>query len=98
VAICGADTFGLSKPNPELLFKTIARSGGSPERAVMIGDSISDIAMAKAAGVTVIGVEYGYTETPIGKLGPDRVIGSLGDLPGAVFELLGARAASIPPR
>jgi phosphoglycolate phosphatase len=98
VAICGADTFGVPKPNPEFLFKTITRSDGIPERAVMIGDSVSDIAMAKTAGVPVIGVEYGYTDTPIGKLGADRVIGSLGDLPAAVFELLDARAATIPVR
>jgi phosphoglycolate phosphatase len=88
VAICGADTFGLQKPNPELLLKTIARCGSAPEQAVMIGDSISDIGMARAAGVPVVAVDYGYTETPVSELGPDRVIGSLGDLAAIVFGLL----------
>jgi phosphoglycolate phosphatase len=89
VAICGADTFALQKPNPELLFKTIARCRGNPEQAVMIGDSISDIAMARAAKVPVVAVDYGYTETPVAELGPDRVIGRLADLSDTVFELLG---------
>jgi phosphoglycolate phosphatase len=93
VAICGADTFGLQKPNPELLQRTIARCGGRIEQTVMIGDSISDIAMAKAAGVPVIAVDYGYTETPVAQLGPDRVISAFPDLPSVVFDLLGGGMA-----
>ena len=93
VAICGADTFGLQKPNPELLQRTIARCDGRVEQAVMIGDSISDIAMAKAAGVPVIAVDYGYTETPVGQLSPDRVISAFPDLPSVVFDLLGGGMA-----
>jgi phosphoglycolate phosphatase len=89
VAICGADTFGLQKPDPLFLRRTIECSGGGGDAAVMVGDSISDIAMARAAGVPVIGVSYGYTETPIAELGPDRVIDSISDLPTAVFALLG---------
>jgi phosphoglycolate phosphatase len=88
VAVCGADTFGLRKPDPELLRLTLARAGGSPDRAVMVGDSLSDIATARAAGVPVVAVGYGYTETPVGELGPDRVIGALPELPAAVFDLL----------
>jgi phosphoglycolate phosphatase len=88
-AVCGADTFRLQKPDPELLRRTIMRAGGLPGGAVMVGDSISDIAMGKAAGVPVIAVSYGYTETPVAELGADRVIGNLTDLPGAVFELMG---------
>src|SRR5262245_16993269 len=45
VAICGSDTFGLQKPNPDLLRRTIAHCGGAADNAIMIGDSISDIAM-----------------------------------------------------
>ena len=88
-AICGADTFGIQKPNPELLRRTIARAAGQMDAAVMVGDSISDIASARAAGIPVIAVDYGYTETPVSELNPDRVISALGDLPDTVFELLG---------
>jgi phosphoglycolate phosphatase len=88
VAVCGADTFGLQKPDPELLRSTIARTGGRAERAVMVGDSIADISMARAAEIPVIAVDYGYSPTPVGQLGPDRVIGALADLPNAVFAVL----------
>ena len=37
-AICGADTFGVSKPNPMILNRTIERAGGDKGRAIMIGD------------------------------------------------------------
>jgi len=94
VAICGADTFGMQKPNPELLRRTITRAGGEIDAAVMVGDSISDIATARAAGTPIIAVDYGYTETPVGELGPDRVIGALSDLPDTVFELLSLRSVS----
>jgi phosphoglycolate phosphatase len=91
VAICGADTFGLQKPDPEPLRRTIARAAGDPTRAVMVGDSLSDIVAARGAGVPVVGVDYGYTETPIAELGPDRVISALPELPAAVLALLSAR-------
>jgi phosphoglycolate phosphatase len=90
VAICGSDTFRLQKPDPQFLACTIRHAGGGPRRAVMVGDSISDIAMGKAADIPVIAVGYGYTETPVAELGADRVIGNLADLPSAVFELIGS--------
>src|SRR5712692_7218774 len=89
IVVCGADTFRLQKPDPLFLACTISRAGAPPGRAVMVGDSISDIVMAKAAGIPVIAVDYGYTETPVAELGPDRVIADLADLPRAVFELMG---------
>jgi phosphoglycolate phosphatase len=62
------------------------------ERAVLVGDSAIDINTAKAAAVPMIAVEFGYTETPVAQLGADRIIGHFDQLPGAVFELLSARA------
>jgi phosphoglycolate phosphatase len=49
-AICGQDTFGTQKPDPEILRRTIRAAGGDPRRAVMVGDSGTDIATARAAG------------------------------------------------
>jgi phosphoglycolate phosphatase len=88
VAICGADTFGLKKPNPDFLRQTIARAGGEPAHTVMVGDSPIDVATARAAAVPVIAVDYGYTESPVSELRPDRVIAGLSELPSAVFDLL----------
>ncbi len=89
VAICGADTFGVQKPNPELLHRTIEQAGGRAAATVMVGDSISDIAAARAAGIPVVAVDFGYTERPVRELGPDRVISHYRQLPDAVRELLG---------
>jgi phosphoglycolate phosphatase len=88
-AICGADTFGLKKPDPELLRRTLERAGGRADRAVMVGDSASDIDMARAASVPVVAVDFGYTEIPVGELNADRVISAFRDLPKAVLGLLG---------
>jgi phosphoglycolate phosphatase len=96
-AICGADTFGVQKPDPELLRRTIARASGRPDQAVMVGDSITDIATARAAGVPVIAVDFGYSESPIAELGPNRVISAYKDLPGAVFDLLGSPIQAARP-
>jgi phosphoglycolate phosphatase len=84
VAICGQDTFGVQKPDPEFLRRTVAAAGGKLDTAVMVGDSITDIRTARSAGIPVIAVEFGYSERPIAEFGPDRVIGHFSDLPDAV--------------
>src|SRR3954447_12591309 len=86
-AICGADTFGVSKPDPAILRQTVARAGGELASAVMVGDAGTDIGVARRAGIPVIGVSFGYTEVPIANLKPDRLIGHMRDLPGAVESL-----------
>jgi phosphoglycolate phosphatase len=91
-AIVGQDTFGLQKPDPGILLKTIDKAGGDAARAVMVGDSISDIAVAKAAKVPVVAVDFGYTETPVSALDPDVVIGDFRHLPAAVEKLFAQQA------
>ena len=56
----------------------------------MVGDSVNDINTARAAGIPVVAVDFGYSEIPIRELQPDRVISAFADLPEAVFELLDA--------
>jgi phosphoglycolate phosphatase len=87
-AICGADTFGVSKPDPAILRQTIARAGGQLSAAIMVGDAGPDIGVARRAGIPVIGVEFGYTEVPIADLKPDRVIAHMGELPATVESLI----------
>jgi phosphoglycolate phosphatase len=88
-AICGPDTFGIAKPRPEILHRTIDRAGAQIESALMVGDSITDIATARAAAVPVIAVDFGYSETPVSELSPDRVVSRFADLPDAIFGVLG---------
>src|SRR5581483_785818 len=85
-AICGQDTFGVQKPDPEILRRTVAAAGGALHRAIMIGDSLTDIRTARAAGVPVIAVDFGYTDRPVAEFGPDRVISAFEQLQGAVAE------------
>jgi phosphoglycolate phosphatase len=92
-AICGADTFGVSKPDPVILRETIARAGGHPSAAIMVGDAGPDIGVARRAGIPVIGVEFGYTDVPIADLKPDLLIGHMRDLPAAVESLMPLRRA-----
>jgi phosphoglycolate phosphatase len=86
-AICGADTFGVAKPDPAILKQTVARAGGELSSTIMVGDAGTDIGVARRAGVPVIGVSFGYTDVPIADLKPDLLIHHMRDLPGAVGEL-----------
>ena len=90
-AICGADTFGVAKPDPAILRQTIAHAGGELKSAIMVGDAGPDIGVARRAGVPVIGVEFGYTDVPIAELKPDRLINHMRELPAAVHSLTAAR-------
>src|ERR1700737_1113349 len=92
-AICGADPFGGSKPDPAILQQTITRAGGQLSQAIMVGDAGPDIGVARRAGIPVIGVEFGYTEIPIADLKPDRVIGHMRELPAVVESLMVQRNA-----
>ena len=91
-AICGQDTFGLQKPDPRMFRLTVERAGGEPERAIMVGDSVTDIRTARAARVPVVAVDFGYTDIPIASLHPDRVISSFAQLPAAIGALGDAKS------
>jgi phosphoglycolate phosphatase len=96
-AICGQDTFGVQKPNPDFLRRTLERAGGVIDRAIMVGDSPTDIATAQAAGIPVIAVDFGYTNIPVSQLAPDRIISHFNDLSGSITELLALRDSSSAP-
>jgi len=55
----GTDGFP-SKPEPDVLLKAMRGLGVRPEQCLMIGDSVPDILAARAAGVKVCAVGYGY--------------------------------------
>ncbi len=92
-AVAGRDSFPFHKPDPRHLTLTIEAAGGDPARAVMVGDSRTDIDTARAAGIPSICVPFGYTDVPIESLNPDRVIQHFDELAGAVREVLAIAAA-----
>ena len=49
-----------SKPHPSMIRAALAETGVAPENAVMVGDTSYDMEMAQAAGITGIGVSWGY--------------------------------------
>ena len=73
-AIGGRDTFPMSKPDPGHLTGTIALAGGDPSHPMMIGDSEVDLRTAKAAGIPIILVSFGYATAPLHGLSPDAMI------------------------
>jgi phosphoglycolate phosphatase len=89
-AICGADTFGVSKPDPAILRQTVERAGAKLSSAIMVGDAGPDVGVARRAGIPVIGVDFGYTDVPIAELKPDRVLSHFSELPAAVASLMKA--------
>ena len=74
------------KPDPALLLGVIERLGVPPAETLYIGDSETDVLTARAAGVPVMLVSYGYTLRNATQLGADAVIDSLSEIvrPGAL--------------
>lgn len=61
LVVCG-DTCARKKPDPMPLLHACEQLGCPPGEALAIGDSINDALAARAAGITVLAVPYGYNE------------------------------------
>jgi phosphoglycolate phosphatase len=68
------------KPDPAPLLAIVERLGVTPRDTLYVGDSDADVKAARAAGIPVMLVSYGYTLRPAGQLGSDGVIDSLAEL------------------
>lgn len=89
-AVIGADAAPAIKPDPRHLTFAIDALGGTCDRAILVGDAAPDAGAARAAGVALILVSFGYTETPVRELSPDILIDRYDELPEACLRLLGA--------
>ncbi|MEM1371088.1 MAG: HAD-IA family hydrolase [Pseudomonadota bacterium] len=49
-----------SKPHPAMLQAALTETGAEPQHAMLVGDTVFDMEMARACGVTAIGVSWGY--------------------------------------
>ncbi|MBK9132411.1 MAG: phosphoglycolate phosphatase [Gammaproteobacteria bacterium] len=84
--VVSGDTLAQKKPHPAPLLHAASELGVTPRESLMVGDSITDVEAARAAGFQVVCVNYGYNHgLDIRDARPDAVIGSLLDL----RELLG---------
>jgi phosphoglycolate phosphatase len=86
-AVVGPDTIGVAKPDPRPFREAVARLGLVAPRAVMVGDSETDILTARNAGVPVIGVPFGYTPRPVQEFGPDRMVNHFDEAYEAIQDL-----------
>ncbi|OYW78968.1 MAG: hypothetical protein B7Z26_08850 [Asticcacaulis sp. 32-58-5] len=86
--VVGADSVANKKPDPEHLKACTDFMGLDLKRAMLIGDSETDFRTARNAGVPSILVSFGYNDTPVADLKPDRLIHHFHELPDAVASCL----------
>ena len=86
-AVSGGDAVARRKPHPDHVHDALARLGGVPEAAAMVGDSEPDITAGKAAGLATVAVAYGYARVAPRALGADRLIDRFADLEAALATL-----------
>ena len=80
IIVCG-DTLEKKKPDPLPLLHAAGKLGVKPEKAMMLGDSISDVKASRAAGFQVVCMSYGYNHgVDIREANPDAVIDSMAEL------------------
>ncbi len=81
MVICG-DSLPGKKPDPQVIAHCLAQFGASVGEALFVGDSEIDVSTAKAAGVIVWAVPYGYNlGKPIEDAQPDRIVPDIRDVP-----------------
>ena len=91
VVICG-DMVERSKPDPACFLAACERLKLEPREVVVVGDSENDVLAARAAGMRVVCVTYGYTEgKPVERLGADALVDDLRALP----ELLRSQSGAL---
>jgi len=87
-AVFGAGRMSYTKPDARIFHDVVAELGGAGTGAIMIGDSATDVATARAAGAPVILLSYGYTPEPAHTLGADAVTDDFAEIPEIVRRLL----------
>jgi phosphoglycolate phosphatase len=88
-AIVGGDMAPKAKPDASHLLLTIEMAGGDPARALMVGDSNTDVLAARNAHVPVVVVSFGYTDIPPADLGGDALIDRFDELYDVALRLVG---------
>lgn len=88
-ALVGADTLPVRKPDPAPYLLAVERAGGDPAQSLLVGDTQTDRATARAAGVPCVLVTFGPEGDRVAAMGPEALLDSYDDLGRVVAELIG---------
>ena len=88
-SLIGADTLAVRKPDPEHLFAAVRGAGGDVSRCCLIGDTATDHATARNAGVPSVLVTFGPAKADVIAMKPDGLLDHFRDLPAMVQDLIG---------
>jgi len=83
-SVVGGDSTHARKPDPEPVLACLRGLAAEPASSLMIGDSVHDVHAARAAGVIIGVVPWGYRSAPVEELGADFVLHDLAGLPGLI--------------
>ena len=86
-AVLGGDAVPFKKPDPRHLLAAVERLGGTTANAVMIGDNENDYAAARAAGIPIVLMRYGYLRVAPEALSPDAWLNRFADLRATLLNL-----------
>lgn len=75
------------KPHPNMLAACLDPFGIGVAEAVMVGDSGADHGAARAAGTSIVMVDFGYSKVPVHSLGADAVVSHLSEIPAALARI-----------
>ena len=79
--VISGDTLSKKKPDPAPLLHGAEFFGCRPEQCMMVGDSVSDVRAARAAGFQIVCMSYGYNHgVDIRESHPDAVIDTLTEI------------------
>lgn len=87
--LIGADTMPVRKPDPLVYRAAVEQAGGRIARSFLLGDTITDVRTAAAAGVRVALVSFGPEGPDIARLNPDAMLDHFDDLPALARDWLG---------
>lgn len=87
-AVVGPDRAPAAKPDARHIAAAVAAAGGTLDRCVMVGDSLTDFNAARATGVPVLLVPFGYSDPPAATLAADAFCEQWKDIPTACARLL----------
>jgi phosphoglycolate phosphatase len=99
-AVGGGDSFPMRKPDPRHMLATLSAAGGTPDRAVAVGDHANDVAAATGAGLPCIFAAWGYGTAAMAA-GAAANAAAFTEVPELARALLARRAKpgqEVPPR